>query len=102
MVLGKADTAAVELSDTAARIGGFVLDGESADDISGASVSGAGDVKADGMDDLIIGVRRPDRRPRNKVIVERCPGRRSSRRALERLTPAMPRASEPVHCRRMP
>ncbi|MDB9525985.1 hypothetical protein PN498_08305 [Oscillatoria sp. CS-180] len=34
---------------------GFILDGVSVADLSGASVSGAGDVNGDGIDDLIIG-----------------------------------------------
>jgi hypothetical protein len=55
VVLGKADSAAVSLSDVVAGIGGFVLNGEAAGDISGISVSGAGDVNNDGFDDLIVG-----------------------------------------------
>jgi len=55
VVLGKADGAAVSLSDVVAGIGGFVLNGEAAGDISGISVSGAGDVNNDGFDDLIVG-----------------------------------------------
>ncbi|VVM22220.1 hypothetical protein BSPWISOXPB_1030 [uncultured Gammaproteobacteria bacterium] len=35
--------------------GGFVINGESANDDSGRSVSNAGDVNGDGLDDLIIG-----------------------------------------------
>ena len=34
---------------------GFRLDGEAAGDLSGYSVSSAGDVNGDGYDDLIIG-----------------------------------------------
>ena len=34
---------------------GFRLDGEAVDDTSGGSVSGAGDINGDGIDDLIIG-----------------------------------------------
>jgi hypothetical protein len=55
VVFGKADGAAVSLSDVVAGIGGFVLNGEAASDISGISVSGAGDVNNDGFDDLIVG-----------------------------------------------
>jgi hypothetical protein len=55
VVFGKGDGAAVELSDVVAGIGGFVLNGEAAGDISGWSVSGAGDVNNDGFDDLIVG-----------------------------------------------
>lgn len=34
---------------------GFKLDGEASDDQSGASVSGAGDINGDGVDDLVVG-----------------------------------------------
>ena len=40
--------------------GGFVINGVSAVDLSGTSVSGAGDVNGDGLDDLIIGARSDD------------------------------------------
>jgi hypothetical protein len=51
-VFGKKDnTHAVELSDIAAGTGGFVINGESAGDFSGHSVSNAGDVNGDGLDD---------------------------------------------------
>ncbi|VVM26228.1 Flagellar hook-length control protein FliK [uncultured Gammaproteobacteria bacterium] len=56
VVFGKKDnTHAVELSDIAAGTGGFVINGESAGDFSGHSVSNAGDVNGDGLDDLIVG-----------------------------------------------
>ena len=47
----------IELSaiQTSTDDGGFVLNGVSADDRSGISVSGAGDVNGDGFDDIIIG-----------------------------------------------
>jgi hypothetical protein len=52
-VFGKKDnTDAIELSAIAAGIGGFVINGESARDYSGCSVSNAGDVNGDGLDDL--------------------------------------------------
>ncbi|MFN2169405.1 MAG: integrin alpha, partial [Anaerolineae bacterium] len=44
----------IELSDLDGR-NGFVLNGINARDYSGASVSGAGDVNGDAVDDLIIG-----------------------------------------------
>jgi len=50
----------IELSDIAAGIGGFVINGESAGDNSGYSVASAGDVNGDGLDDLIVGAYRSD------------------------------------------
>jgi hypothetical protein len=35
--------------------GGFVINGENANDQSSTSISNAGDVNGDGLDDLIIG-----------------------------------------------
>lgn len=55
VVFGKADTAAVQLSDVAAEMDGFAIGGEFEADYSGISVSGAGDVNGDGMDDIIVG-----------------------------------------------
>ena len=46
---------AIQLSAIEAGIGGFVINGVSANDRSGFSVSSAGDVNGDGLDDLIIG-----------------------------------------------
>ncbi len=53
VVFGKANGAAVELSDVAAGTGGFVINGVGGH--SGISVSGAGDVNGDGLADLIVG-----------------------------------------------
>ncbi|MEK7993998.1 MAG: integrin alpha, partial [Planctomycetota bacterium] len=55
VVFGKSDTVPVELSDVEAGSGGFVINGFTADDMSGKSVSSAGDVNGDGFDDLIVG-----------------------------------------------
>ncbi|MCF2873046.1 FG-GAP-like repeat-containing protein, partial [Octadecabacter sp. G9-8] len=55
VVFGKSDGTSVELSDIESGIGGFVINGVSEDDLSGWSVSGAGDVNGDGFDDLIVG-----------------------------------------------
>ena len=59
VVFGKTDGGAVELSDIADNAG-FVLNGANAGDRSGISVSGAGDVNGDGLDDIIIGARYAD------------------------------------------
>jgi hypothetical protein len=45
----------VYLADVARGIGGFALDGEAEGDRAGRSVSGAGDVNGDGIDDIIVG-----------------------------------------------
>jgi hypothetical protein len=55
VVFGKATTGAVDLSAIANGVGGFVINGQSADDYSGYSVSAAGDVNGDGLADLIVG-----------------------------------------------
>jgi hypothetical protein len=46
--------------DVAAGIGGFKIQGENADDLAGWSVSAAGDVNGDGLDDLIVGAEGED------------------------------------------
>src|SRR5262245_11288043 len=62
VVFGKASgfAAEIDLAAVAAGVGGFVIHGQDADDRSGRSVSGAGDVNGDGFDDLIIGAHRGD------------------------------------------
>jgi hypothetical protein len=50
----------IKLADIAAGKGGFVINGESAADLSGLSISTAGDVNGDGLADLIIGARDSD------------------------------------------
>ncbi|VVM17633.1 RTX toxins and related Ca2+-binding proteins [uncultured Gammaproteobacteria bacterium] len=58
VVFGKADSSAIDLSviaDANNPLGGFVINGEAANDYSGSSVSSAGDVNGDGLDDLIVG-----------------------------------------------
>ncbi|SHN94130.1 RTX toxins and related Ca2+-binding proteins, partial [bacterium endosymbiont of Bathymodiolus sp. 5 South] len=65
VVFGKKDNTAINLSDIAAGTGGFVINGESTRDYSGDSVSSAGDVNGDGLDDLIVGAHEAD--PSNKI-----------------------------------
>jgi len=60
VVFGKSGTTAVNLSDVASSIGGFVINGQAAGDYSGGSVSSAGDVNGDGLADLIVGAYNSD------------------------------------------
>ena len=55
VVFGKSSVSAINLSAIAAGAGGFVINGQCADDRSGYSVSSAGDVNGDGLADLIVG-----------------------------------------------
>jgi hypothetical protein len=50
----------IKLANIASGKGGFVINGENAADLSGLSVSAAGDVNGDGLADLIIGSRDND------------------------------------------
>ncbi|OJA03006.1 integrin alpha, partial [Bathymodiolus thermophilus thioautotrophic gill symbiont] len=54
---GKTNATAINLSDIASNsgTGGFVINSENTWDYSGTSVSSAGDVNGDGLDDLIVG-----------------------------------------------
>ncbi|PUE22798.1 hypothetical protein B9Z39_16890, partial [Limnohabitans sp. JirII-29] len=55
VVWGTTATSVIELSDVAAGSGGFVINGISAGDRTGYSVSSAGDVNGDGLADLLVG-----------------------------------------------
>ena len=55
VVFGKSTATAINLSNVAKGTGGFVINGESANDASGICVSAAGDVNGDGLGDLIVG-----------------------------------------------
>ncbi|CAC9549118.1 hypothetical protein [uncultured Gammaproteobacteria bacterium] len=60
VVFGKTDSTTINLSAIASGTGGFAINGESADDWSGRSVSTAGDIDGDGLDDLIVGASQAD------------------------------------------
>ena len=55
VVYGKTDTSAVNLMAVAAGTGGFAITGEANFDLSGSSVSAAGDINGDGLADLLVG-----------------------------------------------
>jgi hypothetical protein len=55
VIFGKTDTATVDLNDITAGKGGFVMNGIDFADRAGFSVSDAGDVNGDGLNDLIVG-----------------------------------------------
>lgn len=54
VVFGKANSDEVSLHKIAQGLGGFAIDGYKPYEESGVSVSGAGDVNGDGLDDLIV------------------------------------------------
>jgi hypothetical protein len=56
VVFGRDDTTPIaSLSDIAAGVGGFAITGENDTDVSGVSVTSAGDVNGDGLADLLVG-----------------------------------------------
>jgi len=61
VVFGKAGGFSnIDLDDVQAGIGGFMIFGDQANDFAGSSVTGAGDVNGDGLDDIIVGAYRVD------------------------------------------
>jgi hypothetical protein len=64
VIFGKKDNTTIELSAIASGTGGSVINGENKYDDNGTSVSTAGDVNGDGLDDLIVGAKYAD--PDNK------------------------------------
>lgn len=66
VVFGKKDVATLSLSNVAAGLGGFAINGPPVFDGVGRVVSGAGDVNGDGLHDVVIGAPRaagPDLEP---------------------------------------
>ncbi len=59
VVFGKASGTAVDLTNVAAGVGGFVIKGAAQDD-AGAAVSGLGDINGDGKADILVGAPRSD------------------------------------------
>jgi len=55
VVFGKANGDPVQLTDVAGGMGGFAVDGEPSSGYAGDSVSSAGDMNGDGLDDILIG-----------------------------------------------
>src|SRR5262249_34998419 len=61
VIFGKATwTASLDLATALNGSNGFTIFGAEASDLSGLSVSGAGDVNGDGFDDLLLGANQAD------------------------------------------
>lgn len=61
LVFGKTGTGAIDLNVVAGGVGGFMITGQNAGDLSGFDVFAAGDVNGDGLSDLILSA--PDSSP---------------------------------------
>jgi hypothetical protein len=68
IIFGKKDSTVIELSAIASGTGGIVINGEHVNNHNGFSVSTAGDVNGDGLDDLIVVVYTSLRRTNNQII----------------------------------
>ena len=55
VVRGKDDSATVQLSDIAAGMGGYAIDGEDVGDFLGQAAAGGGDIDGDGFGDVVLG-----------------------------------------------
>jgi hypothetical protein len=64
----ESESVTTSLSDVLYR--GFVINGEVAGDQSGYSVSSAGDVNGDGLDDLIVGAWRAEKVPEVLLMIK--------------------------------
>ncbi|MEF8756300.1 MAG: hypothetical protein V5B60_20575 [Accumulibacter sp.] len=60
VLFGRSGNGPVDLSAVAAGIGGFVINGHGAGDLSGGSVAAAGDLNGDGLADLLVGASAAD------------------------------------------
>ena len=69
IIFGKIDSTAINLFTIASGTGGFVINGETEHDISGYSVSTAGDVNGDGLDDLIVGAHNANSKTGKSYII---------------------------------
>jgi len=55
VVLGQDNPGAINLDEIAAGNGGFTIEGITANDAAGMSISAAGDINGDGIDDFLVG-----------------------------------------------
>jgi hypothetical protein len=69
VIFGKTDSTAIDLSAIASGTGGFVINGENVNDISGISVSSAGDINGDGLDDLIVAAAEAESRAGKSYVI---------------------------------